>query len=58
MDKASSESESADDKASRARAAAFLRDVALGKRAATGREVNRACKQLDRYLADPVLEDF
>jgi hypothetical protein len=30
----------------------FMQDVALGRRSATTREVNRACEQLDRYLPD------
>ena len=59
MDKAGSRRQSGEDKASPARVwAAFLQDVALGKRVATNREVNKACKQLDRYLSEPVLEDL
>jgi len=35
----------------------FMQDVALGRRTATAREVNRACAQLDRYLPDWVPEE-
>jgi len=59
MDKAGPRSQCGDDNTSPARVwAAFLQDVALGKRVATNREVNKACKQLDRYLSEPVLEDL